>query len=332
MSATDYGQLTSITREKVMPKVVDEISKGSPVLEALFKAAEQKDGGLYLDIPVKYRHSTKGGSYSGLEPLDSSTEQTRTRVRFQWKQEHQPIILSNIDIAKNGGEGKIVDLMSQEMKEAKIDLRDKFATQIWASYTGGTVTGNSGKDIDTILGAVDDGTNVSLYGDVDRSTHQWFDGNMVDQNGALGLAKMREAFSRASFNGDTPNLIATTPNGGDAYEGLLTATTQFLTNVTNQSSTGEGSVTDLAFRKVRLVTDRYAPSGKMFFLNTNYLKFYTLKHPDYPTDKFGFSMTDLQRPVNQDGKVGYILWYGNLACEEPRKQSVLYNINNAAQY
>lgn len=330
--ATDYTQLTSITREKVMPKVVDEITKESQTLDKLFQGSETKDGGLYITIPVKYRINGQGGSYSGLEPLSAEGEQTRTRARFDWKQYYKPIVLSNIDIAKNGGEGKIVDLMSQEMKETRTDLADMFATAIWGSYTGGTVTGNGGKDIDSIIGATDDGGAVTTYGGIDRSTHTWFDGNEVAAGGAISLSKMREAFSRASYGSDQPNWIVTTPNGRDSYEGLLTATTQYITNVGSRGTNLEGSVPGATFRGVEIVGDRYAPSAKLYMLNTKHIYFVNMKHPDFPTDSKGFAMSDLVRPTSQDGKVGYIFWYGNLICEEPRKQSFLSGLTGADQY
>jgi len=52
----------------------------------------------------------------------------------------------------------------------------------------------------------------------------------------------------------------------------------------------------------------------------------TLKHPKYPTDKMGFSVTTLREPTDQDGQVGYILWYGDLIATQPRRQGVIRNI------
>ena len=34
------------------------------------------------------------------------------------------------------------------------------------------------------------------------------------------------------------------------------------------------------------------------------MKFFVLNHPDFPTDKMGFSTTKMRAPVDQDGSVG----------------------------
>lgn len=329
--AVDYNQLTSISREKVLPGIVDAITTSSPTLEELFKNVQPHNGGTQIERIVRYAQNPHTYSYAGLEPLTTLPVNTRTRAKWDWKQYYHGIGISNIDIAKNGGEGKIIDLMDQEMTEAREDFSEKLATHIWADYVGGTTTGNNGKDIDTIIGATDDGGAVSLYGGIDRSTHSWFSGNEVAAGGALSLAKMREAFGRASDNGDRPNLIVTTTNGEDAYEGMLTATIQFMAN-TGRASSGDLSVDRMTFRGARIIGDRHAPTQKMFFLNTKYLKFHTLKHPKFPTDRRGFILTDFQRPTHQDGEIGYLLWWGNLVNDAPRRQAVLTGVTNATQY
>lgn len=164
MAVVDYNNLTSITREKVLPSIVDQIGKDHPLFGRLMNAAKRWGGGTTIEQPVKYRHNSQGGSYSGLEALDTGQEKTRTRAKWSVKQIHQPIVLSNIDLAKNGGE-KIADLMATEMDEAKESLTDKFNTMLFSDGTG-----NSSKDLTGLHAAVDDGTNVATYGDIDRST------------------------------------------------------------------------------------------------------------------------------------------------------------------
>jgi hypothetical protein len=331
MAVADWNNLTAISREKVLPGIVDQIKKSNKLLTKFFANVKMETGGTFIDVIVRYKHSTQGGSYAGLEPLSAAAETNKTRARFSWKQYEQPIVFSNIDIAKNGGEGKIEDLLKTEMEEARVDLTDKFANAIFAGYTSG-ITGNGGKDIDSIVGATDDGSNVATYGGIDRSANVWWKGvytqsSSVGGHRYLSISDMRTMFSAVTDGEDRPDMIVTTDNGYDAYEALMTQTLQFITN--NAAGTGDASFGKLAFRSVEVMADKYCPAGQMYFLNSKYLGFRVLKHPDFATTKEGFAMSDLQRPTNQDGKVGYIFWYGNLICSQPRRQGHLYNIENA---
>ena len=155
MAFADWDQISSITRKKVAPKVFDQISKDTAALFRILRLYERQDGGTSYTAPVKYKHSTQGGEYSGLQVLDSAQEQTRTRAQFDWRYYHQPIVLSNPDVAMNGGLEKVVDLVAQETEEAGMDLRDKLATDLFAAQTG--------DKMDSLVDGCDDGTNVTWF-------------------------------------------------------------------------------------------------------------------------------------------------------------------------
>lgn len=334
---TTWSQLTSITREKVLPKIIDEVSYGHPLLDKLFKNAVQLDGGSTIDQVIKYKVNTLGGSYSGLETLDAAQQQTRTRAQWNWKQYAQPIVISNIDVAKNAGAGKIFDLVRQEMEEAKTDIRDKFGTDLYAAMAAG-VTGNSGKNIDSLAGAIDDGSENAIYGGITRGATgvpgdenpmvDWWNAN-VDSSATttLSLSAMRTMWSYCSDGSESPNMIVTTQTFKDKYEGLGTATINYISNMTSNPTNLDMGAKELSFRGIPVIADKYMDfittatyKADMYFLNMDFIKFFTLKHPNYPTSPEGFSMTDLRRPDTQDGQLGYILWYGNLVVTKPNRQ------------
>ena len=130
MAVTDWDRVTSITREYVLPGIADAIVKDNPILFRLLDKGQRLSGGKRIEKVVRYANSTQGGWYEGLDVLDTASEDTRTRAYFNWRQAHQPIVFSNIDLAKNGGEGKIEDLLKTEMEDAKLALQDKFGTAL----------------------------------------------------------------------------------------------------------------------------------------------------------------------------------------------------------
>ncbi len=319
MAVVDWDNLTSITREKVLPKIVDQIGKDHPLLGRLWDAAKLWTGGTSIQVPVKYRHNAQGGSYAGLDVLDTSQEKTRTRAKWNVKQIYQPIVLSNIELAQNGGE-KIADLMDTEMEEAKESLTDKFCTQLF-----GDGTGNGSKDLTGLVAAIDDGTNVDTYGDIARSTHSWFRANYTANVGSLMLSDLATMFDSCKSGQDTPTIIVTTETVWSAYEALLQPQVRFQSEASGYNS-GDGGMKALSFRGVPVISDEYCDSGYVYFVNEKYLKLYYMRHPKHPTDGKGFIVTPLREPVNQDGQVGFIFWYGNLINTQPRRSGVLRGV------
>lgn len=275
---------------------------------------ETKTGGRTITFPIRYRFNTQGGSYSGLEVLDSAQEQTRVRGELDWKQYHQPIVLSNADLAKNGnGLEQVVDLATQETNEAMVDLMDKLSIGLQ-----GDGTGNFSKAIDGLIAAVDDSTNLDNYAGILRSSYTWWKSYYVASVGSLALADLSTAYDSVKVGKGGPTLIYTTPTLWSAYEALLQAQVRFA-----GPTTLDGSSTELQYRKTPVISDDYCASGKIWMLNEKYLKLYTLKHPKYPTDKNGIATSPFVVPSTQDGQLAYLIIYLNLIDLQCRKQGVL---------
>lgn len=320
MAFADWNQLTSITREKVLPKIEDQIGKDHPFIGRLFDSIKLWNGGTRLEIPVKYRHNSQGGSYSGLDVLDTGQEQTRTRAYFNIKQIYQPIVIANIDLAKNGGEGKIADLMDTEMDECRESLMDKLCTQLFSDGTG-----NGGKDITGIKAAVgNDGTATASYGDIVLGTYTWFKGNYTASVGSLMLSDMATMFDSCESGSDAPTLILTTKTLKSAYEALLQNQVRF--QMVNGSVSADGGISNLSFRTVPIIADEYCTSGDMYFINEKYLNLYYMKHPQFPTDAKGFAVSPMRDPIDQDGQVGYIFNYVQLVNRNPRRSGRLTGV------
>lgn len=66
MAVTDWNQITSITREKILPNIIDQIKKDMPLFSRLWGKATRLDGGQRIEQVVRYKNSTQGGWYTGL--------------------------------------------------------------------------------------------------------------------------------------------------------------------------------------------------------------------------------------------------------------------------
>lgn len=316
-STINWDSLTSITREKILPGIEDSISRDNALFGRLFGKAERLDGGRTIDQNVRYAISTQGGFYSGLDELHTGKDETRTRAIFNWRQLEQAITFSNIDIAKNGGSASVLKLLAEDMEDARISIKDKLGTSMYTAQTGDA--------IDSLVNATDDGTLADTYGNINRDTYTWWQGQYNATGGALSLSMLATEFDLCTNGSIVPTLMITDKTTWSAYEALLQP------QVRIQLSAGgypkiDGGFNSMLFRGTPLIVDEYCTSGYMYFLNEKGIKVYTLRHPKHPTDKMGFTVTDLKEPTNQDGQIGHILWWGNMICTNPRYQGVIRSI------
>lgn len=297
--------------------MVDQIVKDMPTFSRLWGKASRQDGGTRIEQPIRYANSTQGGWYSGKDTLDTAEETTRTRAYWAWRQAHQPIVFSNIDIAKNGGTEKVLDLVRTGAEDARLALKDKFGTALF--------TAQSGDQMDSLVDACDDSTNVNIYGGINRTNNSWFQGNYTASAGALSLSLLATDYDSAKSGTDTPTLIVMHESEWSSYEALLQPQARY-NFMQNGYPLTDGGFKSLMFRGTPVIADEYCTDAYVYTLNERYLKVATLKHPDYPTDKMGFSVSPMRAPTDQDAVVGYILWYGDLICTQPRRQAVMRGV------
>jgi len=126
---------------------------------------------------------------------------------------------------------------------------------------------------------------------------------------------------------DKPTLLVGTETIWSAYEALLQPQVRYNFNTGGGYPKIDGGFSALLYRDTPMIADEKCTSGYLYFLNEKYLELINMKHPDYPTDKMGFTVTKMREPVDQDGKVAYILFYGNLICTQPRRQGVIRSVS-----
>ncbi len=312
MAVTDWNRITAISREKILPGMGDSIVKDHPVLSRLFGKAKKADGGHRIDKIIRYANSTQGGFYTGLDTLNTSRDDYATRASFDWRQFHIPVAVSNIDIFKNGGEGKILDYLGEEMENVRKSMLDRFATALY--------TAQSGKAIDSLVDVCDDSTNVDSYGGIPRSTYTWWKGNYTAAAGSITLSLLDTAYRACKSGNKKPTLMVTDEATHYYYEALLEPQRRY-----TDSKKADPKFDALMYGGTPVMSDEYCTSGYMYLLNEDTVEVAVANKvgDGTPTNNMGFGFTDFREPTDQDGKVAYFLWYGNVYCIEPRKNGVI---------
>lgn len=339
--------VTSVTRTYIVPKVYDTVSKGSPVLMKLMQTSKPWRTGTAYDVIIKYQDSTNGGNTGIADRLDTDRQNVRTTMRFNPKMAYKPVVLADIELTLNQGDERVVDLLEAEFDSQAQSLMQLMSQNV---YTGSGV----GNEWDSLYNAADDGTNFPTYGGLSRTTYPTIRGYYLASAGALTLAKLATGYDAVTVGTDVPNIIATTKTLWSTYESLLTPTVRagYVQNgyprmnafgmlPMSQGLAGQQGFEVLWFRGTPFVKDEQIPSGKLFYINTEYfgMKGISLKANNIRTLNFkknndgvpegvpgripstlGFNFRDLMSPVDQLAEVGHLIYAGNFISENPRLQ------------
>lgn len=337
--------VTSVTRSFIVPKSYDTVTKGSPVLMKLLQNAKKWRTGVSYDVIIKYQDSTNGGNTGIADKLDTDRQNVRTTMVFNPKMAYKPVVIANIEMTLNQGDEQVIDLLEVEFDSQAQSLMMVMAQNLWT----GTGSGNSW---DSMYNAADDATNFSTYGGKSRSTYTTIKGYYLAAAGATTLAKLATAYDAVQIGNDTPDLIATTKAIWSTYESLLTPTVRagytqngypkmnaFGMVPTTAALAGQQGFDTLFFRGTPVVKDEQIPSGKIFFMNSNYFGFkginisglkqvnfkksndgVPLGVPGRIPSTLGFNFRDMMSPVDQLAEVGHLIYAGNFISENPRLQ------------
>lgn len=357
---TFSAQVTSVTREFIVPDLFSQVNVGSPLALMLLSEATAWTSGTSYDIIVKYAESTNGGVTGIADQLDSNRQDNRTKMRFEPKSIYKPVVVADIEVVLNQGDERVLDLVQTEMSSQLADLLEDFADQAYI----GTGSGNQWNSVST---AADDGTNYATYGSLSRTTYPSLDGYYLASTGSLTLAKMATAYDAVTKGSDHPTGIFTTKALWSVYEALLTPTVsarytsegdQMASMSPNGIVVGKTGLSGtqgfraVTYRGTPVMSDEHCPSGKMFLLNTRktgrfpnfglagikrtQAQYKTVnfdKKDGSPTGTFGssrvpkgFNFRDLMQPVDQLAEVGYLLTDGEILAAEPRLQGQLTGV------
>ena len=321
--ALSIDSLTAVTRDKFIPVMVDNIFKSNILTHKMLGQSEAVASGNKVLQPIEYGMNSDVSFYEGYDTIAANAQETFTDASYDWVQLRSTIIYSGKEQALNSGSERVIDLISAKVKNAEKAMKDAFGKQLYSDNDGLAVTGSAPLSIkgfiglDHLIGKTRKLGGITSTG----SDYLWWDANVkaafktgstkytyVELASGAIQDVIREMYGQCSIDNDSPDIIVCPQNIFDAYEESLSAQKRF---GASDASLADAGFTNLLYRGTPVVVDDHCPAGKMFFLNTKYLKF--RHHADR-----NFSFGGFQKPVNQDAAVGHIYWLGALVCSNPR--------------
>jgi len=309
----DFDQILSTTLKNYVPKLADNVFTARPLFYALTNGQTLRriNGGAKIVVPIIYGTNSTAGSYAGDDTIAITAQTGITAAEYSWKQYAASVTITGIEEAKNNGEAAIIDLLEGKIMQAEQTIIQNFNTMFW-----GDGTGNSSKDMNGMSNLIDDSGTVGGI-DASDADNDWWRSSLTGVAGALSLTGMATMYNDVSVGNDQPTIIISDQDEYEKYESLLQTNLRY-----TSAEVADAGFQNLLFKGAPCTYDSDSNlDGKMFFLNTKYLRL--VAHTET-----WFQATPFVRPTNQDARYAQILCYGELTTSNRARQGMLYGLTD----
>ncbi len=329
MSGIPLGNfVTSITKERFFPKIVDNIHEGNVLFARLRGKARPWTGGSQLVIPTTVSKRTALGSFSGFDTFSTNQEDVRKKFTINPSEYYATITISGIQKALNKGAEAVVDLLTAEFEDVGKALSEKMGEDCYKDGTG-----NDNKDIAGLDYHIDDGTVATTYQGLSRTTYTNLKATRNAQSGALGFDDLATDYDAAQRGNDSPTIGITTPAVWSIIEALLVPVQNMEVGKSYPKLVPSGGTEGISvnrgynaiyYRGVPIIADEKCTAGYLYFINENHLFLYQIEQDPLFVEaaKEGFAWTGWKRGTNQNAITSQLLWAGQLVGDSPRTMSV----------
>jgi len=305
--------ITSLSRRYVMPRIVDNFYRSSPLFFRLNRARRVIPGGYQLEIPAMYKGLVGGGPYSGYGVISTSPSDTVKNLAFDWKQHEVPVVVSRLDLIRANSPDAIVNLLDFNFAQAEMQIAENLSVGVWSD-------GTDPEEITGLEQAVDDGTVAATYGALPRATNSWLNSQVDSTTATLTLDSLQSMHGSTKEGGRSTSLIVSRQEQYDRYWSLLVANQSFpTTGARDEALYANGGFDNLLLNGTPWCVDNHvfdgpnASNSAILFLNEDYIYFAVSPMAD-------FYVQDFIQPANMDAYVSHILWAGNLMVGNTQRQ------------
>jgi hypothetical protein len=321
--STQYTELTYVTRRAFIPKLVVQLYNSTPLLAALIANSQQASGGVSsVTVPVQGAQfvNAQWSDYSG-SFAQPSVQQGAYNAEFNLKLMITPVPFLGMEGAVQQ-DAAIIPLIEARMNDATNVMMDAMATSLYQNYT------NTQQFIG-LPGAIDDGTNLQTYGNINRSNYTWWKSKVYNAGNVNPTRQnILQYISGTVKNG------AEVPSFGVCGFGTWTLLAQDFVGQEQYVITpgsgfdGDNNGPQAAFRAlmvagVPIYPDPYCPEGLVYFVNTNYLNLYI-----HEQGSFVFTGFESTLPNWQIGYVGAVLMIAELISTKPKSMTRVGSYNS----
>ena len=298
------------------------------MLSLLMRNAQRAKGGVsQVTVPVQGGSyvSFSWSDYSGVFP-QPAVQTAAQNAEFNLKLGVVPIPFMGMEALIQSSEA-VIPILKARMADAKTVAVQAISSALFTNNS------SSPTQVDSLLQAYDDGTNVSSYGGINRSTagNSFWKSTLKTSAGAISTRRALIPYlvqTTALAGGEAPDFMIMSPND------WTTLMSDFMTSETFYTSPGlrygTDDVNNAGFRGVMLgdtpiFMDPFCPVGSAYIINSRYLAMYMSE--DAP---FAFSGFYSAIPNLQIANIGVVIVAFDLVCTKPISGQRITGITGAA--
>jgi len=315
-------ELTAVTRRAFIPKLVVQLYNSTPLLAALIANSQPASGGVSaVSVPVQGASfvTPQWSDYSG-SFNQPSVQQGAYLSEYDLKLNIVPIPFLGMEAAVQL-DYAVIPLIEARMNDATNVVCDQMATALYNNTT-------NLQAFIGLPGAIDDGTNMNVYGNVNRSTNTWWKSKTYNAgnvnpgrqlvlqyiSGTVKNAAELPTFAVCGFG--TWTLLAQDFVGQESY--MITPDKAFDADPDGPRSAFRA----LMVAGIPIYADPYCPEGTMYFVNSNYASLYIHEQASFSFTGFESTLSNWQL-----GYVGALVTIAELVVTKPKAMTRVTGLN-----
>ena len=315
----------TLTMRAKRKELTDNFFDAYPTLD-MFRsggALVTDNGGKEIQCDLLYG-SNQSQYFSGYDVLNTDAVDGITAAFYPFRYAAVPITINYTEEMENRKSDSAMKLLAAKPEQSMLSLRDQINSSIYSAQTGKAPLGFQ----DIIADAP--GTSPTTLGGITVSSNTWWknksnnataDTSFVTINNTHfyeGMLRMSTTWNDVSEGNEQPTNIFTTnaiyADFEESFEG-----TGYQRLSSKDAPGVDGRLP--SFRGIPVQYDRDCGTGRMYFLNTKYLKMHMQAG-------MNFAKTPFKEPSNQMAKVGFIVVGLQITTNNRRRQGVIYNLND----
>lgn len=297
-----FDVLVTTTLDKTRPKLADQITQDNSLTAWLStKSRVTLDGGSVIRRPLVFAFNDTVSTYSGYDIIDTTPQEGLGWAEYEWKQHAGSVVISGEEVRKNSGAAQLINLLQAKVDQLRFSVADDMNAMLWASSVG-----NGGKDFNSIPVLV---KSTGTVAGIDPNTYTWWVSPLsttIDLTTFEGIDSMNHLSNLVRLNKSKVDVEFCPQAVFEAYQALAVPNVRFT----------DTKMADLGFlaaahQGAELVFEPDVPSATIYMLNSERLEF--VQH-----SSAWITLTEFQRPYNQDAKVALVLSQGQLLTDSRR--------------
>jgi hypothetical protein len=327
----DWDGTSTLTREKVIPRIKDQFFKKNVLMYRLRPKAEMYSGGAFIRQPLSFSAEGGGGAwFAGTDKFDIRVRNPFTSATYQSKNFELPIVITQDEEDAVDGPESFTTLLQAKMKVAERTVMDSIG-----GPNGIYNDGSNPKAITGLRFSLSDA--LAAYGGIAQAggANSWWNHQIDSTAYATGSGQSyvfganmvpwdKMIAAQALASGKYATMILCNWGVFNDLSAMVNSKTTWFRPQQDTELAKHGFI-NFVYRNITVVVDEQVPRGTTGGLTAKHEKVYFIDesalHLWIHTAR-NFAFEGWRKPVDQALRVAYIWFRGEMTFDERRSSGV----------